>query len=287
MLADYNIWLILFGLLVVGFGAWAGIEYIGRTQSASAKQTMNRAVSIADAIYSQQHAGNLSFLGSQHAATPVAATGAEGEDIVAAWEAAGEGQDFIWWPAATCASAVTDGWRKVTGTCGTAQKTAHDELLGTANDQLIFLYVNTVDLTWDPDGTGTAHGCETASGTAVTCGPFTVPKGQMVRLATADDKGNTYCAVYVRQLLPDAPRNQAVTLDHIGIGYQSVASSTPTDAVAAGTDSYADCGIQGQMHATSGHIATTEMKADLAAVDAGDDGEMPGHGTSSRLDDPS
>lgn len=277
LLNETAIWLVVIAI-ILGLGGYFGLRFISQTQSAAARQVLDRAVAVADSVYSQQYNGKVSFLADagidtskiNGTSTTQTTYNTEGAKVIAEWNAAGEGLEFKWWPAQTTTTPTGTG----TG------KTWHQTLLDDESDA-VWLYVNMEPVTGNVDGI---------------TGDETIPAGQMIRMASADDDDNTYCVIYIRQVLPGDPDQPVAAQKLIGTGYQSVRKATPTGKQPTDNDNtdYADCGMEGQFNKTkTGTVmalgaGTSADKFDTFAL-AGSDttAELPGIATtSSRLSDP-
>ena len=251
LLNETAIWLVVIAI-ILGVGGYFGIGFITRTKSAAARQVLDNAVSVADSIYAQQIDGETTFFGGAlddgkalDQAKAVLSTSDEVESIISAWTVAGEGTEFVWWPAAD--DSDNNSWHKTI----------------TDNPEIIYIYINSATLNWprgavaascSAGGHTTQSACASAGETwtpAVSGTTWTIPAGQMLRMATADSDGNTYCAVYVRQMITDSPDNASQAFAHIGLGYQSKKAATPAP-IATGTnryqDQYADCGMEAHLY---------------------------------------
>ena len=273
LLNETAIWLVIIAI-ILGVGGYYGLGFITRTKSAAARQVLDNAVAVADQIYSQQINGRTTFFGcalndAEDLTTPGAATkvatssdnaaGTKVKAIEGAWAVAGEGIAFKWWPAIDLQD---DTWHKAL----------------TDNPETVHFYINAKPIDWDEDGAGS----QTA---------WSIPAGQMLRMATADSDGNTYCAIYIRQVITDTAENAADGFDYVGVGYQSYKAATPGKRSATNKyqSKYADCGMEAQVLKTdySGDfIAWTTAKE--PALEAGTaNAELPGtDNTRSTLGDP-
>ena len=258
MLNETAIWLVVIGL-ILGLGGYFGIRFITQTKSAAARQVLDRAVAVADAVYAQQFDGTQSFFGGAAPTGWIDAT--ESAALVTEWKGAGEGLDFHWWTTLPSGHSST-------------KQTFHDELIaGTADGNTVFLYTNGYTLEFTSGGKG-----------------FTIPPGQLLRMGIADDSENTYCAVYVRQVIPNSPADAVAAAQLIGIGYQSIKATTPGDVGAAAQapmTNYADCGMDTQMNpTTSAAVQLLEYDGTTAADELGAAPDLPRSKTDSRLSDP-
>lgn len=272
LLNETAIWLVVIGI-ILGLGGYFGLRFISQTQSAAARQGLDRAVAVADSVYSQQIDGRVSFLGGAAVVTTPTMKDqawhkAQGDKVAAEWNIAGEGLKFVWWAGVDPDTA--------NGTNGTW----HDELLAVSDPDVVWLYVNLEDVTGEFDGDSNKK--------------ETIPAGQLLRLATADEDDNTYCVVYIRQIRAGNPNNTAAIQKHIGTGYQSIRKASPA-AKSSGDDDnklYADCGMEGQFDASSNPAGVLKAADPFDTKDIPGDGssaELPGvtQTTSARLSDPS
>ena len=260
LLNEVAIWLLVVGI-ILGIGGYFGLPLIFRTKAAAERQQFDVAVSVADSIYSQQIDGTTSFFGpaltngeALTAAKTVTSTDANVVAIIKAWNLAGEGLEFVWWPAAALAS-------------GTWHGTLTDE----ANTGKMHIYVNHAKITWDQPGT------------TATTDDWSIPAGQMLLMATGDSDGNTYCASYVRQVVTPIGK-EIEGYNHIGIGYQSKKAATPAK-LAAGNEyqsKYADCGMEFLNIKSDG--SAREIKTALPKGNS--NAELPELNTRSTLGDP-